>query len=87
MINPYYFTDRVLQVGFKIILESHHINHANSKLIFKPNYTEFGIEVRYDNKIIKEISVINARLISQYKVKFQTVFLQDLRNKTKIIKY
>ena len=47
MINPYYFTDRVLQVRFVITLESHHNNHANSKLINKPNYLEFGFEVRY----------------------------------------
>ena len=53
MINPYYFTDRVLQVGFNITLESHHINHADSKLIVKPNYPEFGIEFHYINKIIK----------------------------------
>ena len=32
MLNPYYFTNRALQVGFKINLDSHHINHANSKL-------------------------------------------------------
>ena len=29
MINPYYFTDKILKIGFKINLESH--NHANSK--------------------------------------------------------
>ena len=46
MINPYYFTDRALKVGFKINLDSHHINHANSKLTIIPNYPEFGIEVR-----------------------------------------
>ena len=43
MINPYYFTDRALQVGFEITLESHHINHANSKIFTKPNYPEYGI--------------------------------------------
>ena len=42
MINPYYFTDRNLKVGFKIILDSHHIIHANSKLIITPNYPDFG---------------------------------------------
>ena len=31
MINPYYFTDRNLRVGFKNNLDSRHINHANSK--------------------------------------------------------
>ena len=32
MLNPYYVTDRALQVGFKINLDNHHINHAISKL-------------------------------------------------------
>ena len=73
--NPYYFFDRVLQVGFKINLDTHHINHANSKLTFRPKYPEFGIEVRYIIKIIKECSVIYARLKHQYKFNYQTVFL------------
>ena len=30
MINPYYFLDENLKIGFKINLESHNINHANS---------------------------------------------------------
>ena len=53
MINPYYFTDRALQVGFKINLDSHNINHASSKLTIIPNHPEFGIEFRYINKIMK----------------------------------
>ena len=75
MLNPYYFADRNLRVGLKINLDSHDINHANSKLTVTPNYLEFGIEVRYINKIVKELSVIYARLINQYKFKYQTVFL------------
>ena len=74
MINPYYFTDRALQVGFKINLDSHNLHHANSKLTIIPNYPEFGIEVRYINKIMKELAVIYARLRNQYKFKYQTVF-------------
>ena len=74
MINPYYFTDRALQIGFKINLDSHNLHHANSKLTIIPNYPEFGIEVRYINKILKELAVIYARLINQYKFKCQTVF-------------
>ena len=62
MINPYYFTGRNLKVGFNITLESHHVNHANSKLTITPNYPELGIEVRYVNKIMKELSVFYARL-------------------------
>ena len=53
MINPYDFTNRALQVAFKINLDSHHINHANSKLTITPNFPEFGLELRYFNKIMK----------------------------------
>ena len=74
MLNPYYFTDKNFKVGFKIDLDSHHINHANSKLTITPNYPEFGIDVRYINKIMKELYVIYARLLNQYKFKYQTVF-------------
>ena len=73
MMLPYYFTDRVLQVGLTTTLESHHINHANSKIIIKPNYPENRIEVRCINKIRKELSVIYARIKNQYKFKYQTV--------------
>ena len=86
MINPYYFTDRNLKVGFKTNLDTHHINHAKSKLTITPNYHEFGIEIRYINKIIKEISVIYARLINQYS-NMKQYFQQDSINKMKIIKY
>ena len=72
MLNPYYFSDRNLRVGFKIDLDSHHINHTNSKSTIIPNFPEFGIEVRYINKIMKELSVIYARLINQNKFKYQT---------------
>ena len=74
MINPYYFTDRALRVGFKINLDCHHINNASYKLTFIPNYPEFGIEVRIKIKIRKELSVIYARLSFQYKFKYETVF-------------
>ena len=39
-----------------------------------PNFPEFGIEFRYVNEIIKELSVIYARLINQYKFKYHTLF-------------
>ena len=74
MLNPYFFTDRNLKVGFKINLDSHHFIHANSKLTITRSYLEFGIEFRYINKIIKELSAIYARLMNQYKFKYQTVF-------------
>ena len=39
-----------------------------------PKFPEFGIEFRYINKIIKELSVIYAKLINQYKFKYYTLF-------------
>ena len=74
VLNPCYFTDRNLKVGFNITLENHHNNYANSKLIMKPNSPGFGIEVRYIIKTMKEFSFIYARLLNQYKFKYQTVF-------------
>ena len=74
MINPYYFIDENLKNGFKINLESHNFSHANSILTITPKFPEFGIEYRFINKIIKELSVIYARLINQYKFKYHTLF-------------
>ena len=74
MINPYYFSDRNLQVAYKINLDSHHINHLNSKLTITSNFENTGIEFRFINKIMKEMSIIYARLINQYKFKYQCVF-------------
>ena len=54
IILSYYVTDRNLKVGFKINLDIHNCNHANSKLTITSNFTEFGIEVRYNNKFLKE---------------------------------
>ena len=63
-----------MKVGFKINLESLHIKHATSKLTITPNYPEFGIEIRYINRIIEELSNNYARLKNQYKFKYQTGF-------------
>ena len=74
MINPYYFTDRNLKVAYKINLDRHNLNHTNSKLTITPTFQELGIEFRFNNKIMKELSVIYARLINQYNFRYQTVF-------------
>ena len=74
MLNPYYFTDSNLKIGLKINLDSHQFDHANSKLTIILHHPEFGFEVRYINKIMKELSVIYARLINQCIFKYQTVF-------------
>ena len=74
MINPYYFIDENLKNGFKSDLESHNFSHANSILTITPKLQEFGIEFRYINKIVKELSVIYVRLLNQYKCKYHTLF-------------
>ena len=63
-----------MRVEFKITLDSHHNNHANSKLTILRNYSQFGNEARYIIEIMKELSVTYARLINQYKFKHRTVF-------------
>ena len=66
MINPDYFIDENLKICFKINLESHNINHANSLLTIEANFPDIGMETRYVNKILKEMATIYARLINQY---------------------
>ena len=74
MINPYYFIDENLKIGFKINQESQNVNHANSLLILRPNFPDAGIETRYVNKILQKLSVIYARLINHYKFKYHMLF-------------
>ena len=74
MINPYYFINENLKYGFIFNVESHNNIHANSILTITPNFPEFGIEFRYINKIIKDLSVIYARLTNQYIFKYHTLF-------------
>ena len=52
-ISIYFFNDKVSQIGFNIIVESHRINRANSKLTIKANFIELGIETRYNKKTHK----------------------------------
>ena len=74
MINPYYFIDENLRIGCKSNLESHNCNHANSILNIEPNFPDIGIETRYINKILKDLSTIYARLINQNIFKYHNLF-------------
>ena len=74
MINSFYFIDENLEIGFKSNLENRNISRAISILNITPNFQEFGIEFIYSNKIIKELSVIYAKLIGQYIFKCHTLF-------------
>ena len=74
MINPFYFIDENLKIGFKINLESQNVGDATSLLNIIPNFPDIGIETRYVNKILKELSVIYARILNQYKFKYHIFF-------------
>ena len=63
-----------MKVAYKIDLDSHNLHPTSSKLTITPTFPEFGIEFRFIIKIMKELSVIYARLINQYKFRYQTVF-------------
>ena len=73
-INPYYFTDRNLKVAYKINLDSHNLHHTNSRVTITPTFRDSWIEFRFINKIMKELSINYARLMNQYKFRYQTVF-------------
>ena len=64
MINPYSITDRNFEIGLKNNLDSHNVNHTNSISTVIPIYPDFGIETKYNNEIMKEMSTIYARLIN-----------------------
>ena len=50
LVNPYYFNDENLKIGFNINLESLNFSHANSILTNTPTFPEFGIEFRFIKK-------------------------------------
>ena len=63
-----------MKFGFKINLESHNINHANSVLISIPNFRDIGIKTRHIKKILKELAITYARFINQYKFEYHILF-------------
>ena len=81
MVNPYYFFEENLKIGFKVILGSHNNIHANSILTITPMYSDFGFETSYVKKILKEMVTIYARLINQYKFKCHKFFSASLFEK------
>ena len=74
MLNPYYFEDKLFYNFLKINLDSHHINHLNSKLTISSTTEYNSIEMNLINNLVKQMATIYARLINQYKFKYQTVF-------------
>ena len=69
---PYYFNDRILKTTFNFFLESHQINHTNSKRTIKPSNLEN--EKTFVKKILEKTANIFARLKNQIKFNHQVVF-------------
>ena len=67
--NSYYDNDRGLRLELKIDKASPCLT-----FIIKPYESVYGVEVFYINHILKRLSNIYARLLNQYKFRYQTVF-------------
>ena len=78
MLNPYYFKDKFFYNFLKINLDSHHINHLNSKITISSVTEHNEIDMDLINRLVKEMAIIYARLIDQYKFKYQTTFFSSL---------
>ena len=73
LLNPFYFTDRLLHIGFNKYLDSDYKIHTNSKLTIKANYSQIGIEATYVNKIMREMAISYPRPKTYCIIKYQTV--------------
>ena len=69
MLNPYYFKIKTLYNFLKIKLDSHHINHLNSKIRISSTTENNSIDMDIINNLVREMSIIYSRLINQYKFK------------------
>ena len=77
------FLDKKYSVAFNIIINSHHINHTNSKIIITPKHKFEAIVI---NNIVKQISILYGRLRNQKKYKYETVLSATFDNGMKMIK-
>ena len=69
LTRKYIRLNKKLQIEIRIDKDSSCLT-----FIITPSRSEFEVEVRYINHIIKKLSNIYARLINQYKFRYQTVF-------------
>ena len=53
VINPFFFNDENLKTVFKINLESHNYNHANSFSNVVPKFPDIGIGTIFINKSLE----------------------------------
>ena len=74
-MKPNYFTDKTLQGGFNNNLDSDLIIQSKSEKPSQKTYILLGIETIYINeKILKKMATIHAKLINLYEFFYLTVF-------------
>ena len=76
MFNPFFVFEKNLYYNFlKINLDSHHINHLNSKITLSSTTEYNKIDMHLINDLVKQMSIVYARIIDHFKFKYQCVFL------------
>ena len=73
--NLYYFTDRILKIAYDINIDIHHDKHAISTIISTSKFNDIGFDIVHIFKILEELAEIFAKLIGQFKFKYQLTFL------------
>ena len=63
MSNAYFYSDKKLKSAFNNNLDSHQINHINSKIFIRPTYLE--IEKLYVTKIVKDMANVYATCLNR----------------------
>ena len=69
------FTDKILKIAYDINLQNNHKKHSNSQLTITLTIKNIGIDINHIFKIMEKLSHLYAKLINQYKFKYQLTFL------------
>ena len=82
IFNPQYISDRVANVAYNNNLDSHHINHMNSKMTMSSNPLDFG--KNHANKRLEEMANKHARILNYYEFGYQIVFSARFNKEVKV---
>ena len=65
----------MLKIAYDIKIDSHHDKQANSILTISSKFNNIGVDINHINNKTEEMSHISAKLINQFKFKYQLTFL------------
>ena len=68
-------TDRIIKNAYHIIIDNHHDKDANSQITITSKFNNIGIDINHIIDIMKEKCDVYAKLVLQYKFKYQLTFL------------